>query len=62
MAAVAASVLDTGAVWTVSEIFNGLMALPNLIALALLTPVNLLLYTLLWTVPGLLITEYTRCT
>ena len=38
MAAVAASVLDTGAVWTVSEIFNGLMALPNLIALALLTP------------------------
>lgn len=31
-------------------------------ALALLTPVNLLLYTLLWTVPGLLITEYTRCT
>lgn len=38
IAAVGASVLDTGAVWTVSEIFNGLMALPNLLALALLMP------------------------
>ena len=38
LAAAVAAVLDTGAVWTVSEIFNGLMALPNLIALALLTP------------------------
>lgn len=37
-AALAVSVVDTGAVWTVSEIFNGLMALPNLIALALLSP------------------------
>ena len=35
-----------------------LLALSN--ALALLTPVNLLLYTALWAVPGLLITEYTR--
>lgn len=37
-AAVAGAVLEVEAVWTVSEIFNGLMALPNLIALVLLTP------------------------
>ncbi len=30
-------------------------------ALSLLSPVNLLLYTALWTVPALLITEYSRC-
>lgn len=34
------------------------LALAN--AMALLTPVNLLLYTALWIIPGLLITEYTR--
>lgn len=34
------------------------LALTN--SLALLTPVNLLLYTALWMVPGLLITEHTR--
>ena len=38
IAAMAASVMDTEDVWTVSEIFNGMMALPNLIALALLIP------------------------
>ena len=30
--------LQTGTVWTLSEIVNGLMAIPNLIALAILTP------------------------
>ena len=38
LVATGSAVLDTGAVWILSEIFNGLMALPNLIALALLTP------------------------
>lgn len=32
------AVLNTGTVWLISETVNGLMALPNLIALALLTP------------------------
>lgn len=32
------AVLKTGTVWTVSELVNGLMALPNLIALAVLSP------------------------
>ncbi len=32
------SVLDTGTVWQLSELLNGLMAIPNLIALAALTP------------------------
>lgn len=35
---VAASILQTGTVWLLAEIVNGLMAIPNLIALALLTP------------------------
>lgn len=33
-----ASVLNTGTVWTIAEIMNGLMAVPNLIALAALCP------------------------
>ena len=37
-AVIASSVLDTGIIWTVSETVNGLMAIPNLIALALLSP------------------------
>ena len=32
------SVLSAGLVWQASELFNGLMAIPNLIALALLSP------------------------
>lgn len=32
------AVLNTGTVWVLSEIFNGLMAIPNLIALAALSP------------------------
>ena len=32
------AVLRTGTVWMLSEIVNGLMAIPNLIALLLLTP------------------------
>lgn len=32
------AVLNTGMVWTVSEIVNGLMAIPNLVALAMLSP------------------------
>lgn len=35
---IAASVLKTGTVWMFSEIVNGLMAIPNLIALAALSP------------------------
>ncbi len=35
---IAASVLKTGMVWLLSEIVNGLMAIPNLIALAALSP------------------------
>lgn len=35
---VLSSVLDTGTVWQISEIMNGLMAIPNLIALGMLTP------------------------
>ena len=32
------SVLDTGTVWQLSETVNGLMVIPNLTALAALTP------------------------
>jgi len=32
------AVLNTGAVWILSETVNGLMAIPNLIALAALCP------------------------
>ena len=32
------AVLETGTVWILAEIFNGLMAIPNLIALAALSP------------------------
>ena len=35
---VAGSVLKTGTVWRIAEITNGLMAIPNLITLAILTP------------------------
>ena len=35
---VAGSVADLSAVWQLADIFNGLMALPNLAALLLLTP------------------------
>ena len=37
-AVILGSVLDTGTVWMLSETVNGLMAIPNLIALAALTP------------------------
>jgi Na+/alanine symporter len=35
---VIASVLNTGTVWLLSETVNGLMTIPNLIALTALTP------------------------
>ena len=35
---VAGAVLDTGIVWQISEMLNGLMVIPNLITLAVLTP------------------------
>ncbi len=35
---VLSAVVDAQAVWTVSELFNGLMAIPNLLALGALTP------------------------
>lgn len=38
LASVLGSVLGAGLVWQISELFNGLMAIPNLIALALLSP------------------------
>lgn len=38
LAIVLGAYLETAAVWQLAEIFNGLMAIPNLIALALLTP------------------------
>lgn len=37
-AAAASAVLDTSTVWQLSETLNGLMAIPNLITLAVLTP------------------------
>ncbi|MGN0976691.1 MAG: alanine/glycine:cation symporter family protein [Faecousia sp.] len=37
-AVILGSVLDTGTVWLLSETINGLMAIPNLVALAALTP------------------------
>ena len=46
---VLSAVLQTGTVWLIAEIVNGLMAIPNLIALALLTPE---LINLLKTYPG----------
>lgn len=57
------STLRTGAA---IHIAGGLIGLAAVAALALngggalLTPVNLLLYTVLWSVPGLLITEFAR--
>ena len=30
--------LKTGLIWSLSELFNGLMAIPNLLALAALSP------------------------
>lgn len=38
VAVILGSVLDTGTVWLLAETVNGLMAIPNLIALAALTP------------------------
>jgi AGCS family alanine or glycine:cation symporter len=45
IAAMASLVLGTGTVWLLAEIVNGLMAIPNLIALAALMPVTVSLYT-----------------
>ena len=33
--------MDLGLVWSISETFNGLMAIPNLIAVFMLTPIVL---------------------
>jgi AGCS family alanine or glycine:cation symporter len=41
MVAIIASVTDTAIIWTVSEIINGLMAIPNLVAVMILMPVFL---------------------
>ena len=38
VAVIGGAVLKTGTVWLVADIVNGLMAIPNLIALLLLTP------------------------
>ena len=38
VAVIGGAVLETGTVWLVADIVNGLMAIPNLIALLLLTP------------------------
>ena len=35
---VLSAVLDTGTIWSLSETVNGLMAIPNLIALVFLSP------------------------
>ncbi len=41
LVAVAGATMDLGMVWGISETFNGLMSIPNLIAVFLLTPVVL---------------------
>jgi len=46
---IVSAMLQTGTVWLIAEIVNGLMAIPNLIALAFLTPE---LITLLKSYPG----------
>ena len=33
------AIMDTGTVWKLADIVNGLMAIPNLIALLILSPV-----------------------
>ena len=50
-AIVLGSVGDLSAVWQLADIFNGLMALPNLLALLLLSPQALELMRP-WTAPG----------
>ena len=35
---VLSAVLETGIIWTLAELVNGLMAIPNLIALVILSP------------------------
>jgi len=53
-------------VGTVVQMFSGILGLVIMLVLALvgaeylLTPVNVLLYEVLWLIPGLLITEWTR--
>ena len=39
VAVVAGSILETGTIWSLAELFNGLMAIPNLITLVALSPV-----------------------
>ena len=38
LVAIAGATVDLGLIWSIAETFNGLMAIPNLIALFLLTP------------------------
>ncbi len=62
-----ARALRTSALWgTVIHMIGGILGLVIMLVLALvgaqylLTPLNVLLYAVLWMVPGLLITEWTR--
>ena len=41
LVSIAGATLDLGLVWGISDTFNGLMAIPNLIAVFLLAPVVL---------------------
>ena len=62
-----ARVLRTSCVWGVTiHILAGLLGMAMMLVLTwygslhLLTPANMFLYELVWLVPGLLITEWTR--
>ena len=39
LVAIVGATMELGLMWNIAETFNGLMAIPNLIALALLSPV-----------------------
>jgi AGCS family alanine or glycine:cation symporter len=41
LVSIAGATMDLGLIWSISETFNGLMAIPNLIAVFLLSPVVL---------------------
>ena len=62
----ARAVKSASVVGTVVHMVGGVLGLAMMLTLAilgtenLLTPMNLLLYELIWMIPGLLITEWTR--
>ena len=39
VAVIVGAVLDTGVIWSLAETVNGLMAVPNLITLVLMSPI-----------------------